>query len=41
MEGRGGECSCDPKLASERGQAARVLLRLFDRVAAMKTLLAG
>ena len=31
----------DPQLTSARGQAARVLLRLFDRVAAMKTLLAG
>jgi len=31
----------DPGLTSERGKAARVLLRLFDRAAAMKTLLAG
>jgi ATP-dependent DNA helicase RecG len=31
----------DPKLASERGKAVRVLLRLFDRMSAMRTLLAG
>ena len=31
----------DPKLETERGRAARVLLRLFDRAAAMRTLLAG
>ena len=31
----------DPKLATERGRAARVLLRLFERHAAMKTLAAG
>ena len=31
----------DPKLASERGQAVRVLLRLFDRMAAMRSLLSG
>ena len=31
----------DPGLTTERGKAARVLLRLFDRVAAMRTLLAG
>lgn len=31
----------DPALSGERGRAARVLLRLFDRAAAMKTLLAG
>ncbi len=31
----------DPKLNSERGQAVRLLLRLFERHAAMKTLAAG
>jgi ATP-dependent DNA helicase RecG len=31
----------DPKLASERGRSVRLLLRLFDRTAAMKTLAAG
>jgi len=31
----------DPKLTGERGAAARVLLRLFERTAAMKTLAAG
>jgi ATP-dependent DNA helicase RecG len=31
----------DPKLTSERGQAVRVLLRLFEQIAAMKTLVAG
>ena len=31
----------DPDLKSERGQAARLLLRLFDRGAAMETLAAG
>ena len=31
----------DPKLASERGQAVRVLLRLFERTAAMRTLASG
>jgi ATP-dependent DNA helicase RecG len=31
----------DPKLESERGKAVRVLLRLFERTAAMKTLAAG
>jgi ATP-dependent DNA helicase RecG len=33
--------SRDPKLESPRGQAVRVLLRLFERTAAMKTLAAG
>ncbi len=33
--------SRDPKLQTERGQAIRVLLRLFERTAAMKTLAAG
>jgi ATP-dependent DNA helicase RecG len=33
--------SRDPKLESERGQAVRVLLRLFERTVAMRTLLAG
>ncbi len=33
--------SRDPKLESERGQAVRVLLRLFERTAAMRTLAAG
>ena len=33
--------SRDPGLQSERGQAIRVLLRLFERTAAMKTLAAG
>ena len=33
--------SRDPGLASERGLAVRVLLRLFERNAAMKTLAAG
>ncbi|HUB10958.1 MAG TPA: ATP-dependent DNA helicase RecG [Acetobacteraceae bacterium] len=31
----------DPKLESERGRAMRVLLRLFERTVAMRTLLAG
>jgi ATP-dependent DNA helicase RecG len=31
----------DPKLESDRGKAVRVLLRLFERTAAMKTLAAG
>jgi ATP-dependent DNA helicase RecG len=31
----------DPKLDSERGRAVRVLLRLFERTVAMRTLLAG
>ena len=31
----------DPKLESERGRAVRVLLRLFERTVAMRTLLAG
>ena len=31
----------DPKLVSERGRAVRVLLRLFERTAAMRTLAAG
>lgn len=31
----------DPGLKGERGQAVRVLLRLFERTAAMKTLLSG
>ena len=31
----------DPQLAGERGRAARLLLRLFDQAAAMRTLLAG
>ncbi|HET9020092.1 MAG TPA: ATP-dependent DNA helicase RecG [Acetobacteraceae bacterium] len=31
----------DPRLESERGQAVRVLLRLFERRAAMRTLQAG
>ena len=31
----------DPDLTSERGQAARLLLRLFDRRAALETLAAG
>ena len=31
----------DPKLAGERGRAVRVLLRLFERTAAMRTLQAG
>ncbi len=33
--------SRDPKLESERGGAVRVLLRLFERTAAMRTLAAG
>ncbi|MDR3536300.1 MAG: ATP-dependent DNA helicase RecG [Acetobacteraceae bacterium] len=33
--------SRDPKLTSERGKAVRMLLRLFERTAAMKTLAAG
>ncbi|MGE0224327.1 MAG: ATP-dependent DNA helicase RecG [Acetobacteraceae bacterium] len=33
--------SRDPGLTSERGQAVRLLLRLFERTAAMKTLVAG
>jgi ATP-dependent DNA helicase RecG len=31
----------DPRLVSDRGRAVRLLLRLFDRQAAMRTLLAG
>ena len=31
----------DPKLETERGKAVRVLLRLFERTAAMRTLAAG
>ena len=31
----------DPKLTSERGRAIRVLLRLFERASAMRTLAAG
>ncbi len=31
----------DPKLESERGRAVRVLLRLFERTAAMRTLASG
>jgi ATP-dependent DNA helicase RecG len=31
----------DPQLTSERGRAVRVLLRLFERTVAMRTLLAG
>ena len=31
----------DPKLVSERGRAVRVLLRLFEKAAAMRTLAAG
>ena len=31
----------DPKLTSDRGRAVRVLLRLFERAAAMRTLAAG
>ncbi len=31
----------DPKLTSERGRAIRVLLRVFERAAAMRTLHAG
>jgi ATP-dependent DNA helicase RecG len=31
----------DPKLESERGRAVRVLLRLFEKAAAMRTLAAG
>jgi ATP-dependent DNA helicase RecG len=31
----------DPKLASERGRAVRVLLRLFEKAVAMRTLAAG
>ncbi len=33
--------SRDPQLASERGKAVRLLLRLFERTAAMKTLASG
>lgn len=33
--------SRDPKLTSDRGKAVRVLLRLFERTAAMKTLISG
>jgi ATP-dependent DNA helicase RecG len=33
--------SRDPKLTSERGKAVRLLLRLFERTAAMRTLAAG
>ena len=33
--------SRDPKLTSERGKAVRILLRLFERTAAMKTLASG
>src|SRR5262249_40111361 len=31
----------DPQLSSERGRAVRILLRLFERTVAMRTLLAG
>ena len=31
----------DPKLVSERGRAVRVLLRVFEKRAAMGTLAAG
>jgi ATP-dependent DNA helicase RecG len=31
----------DPKLASQRGRAVRILLRLFEKAAAMRTLAAG
>jgi ATP-dependent DNA helicase RecG len=31
----------DPQLVSDRGKAVRMLLRLFERTAAMRTLLAG
>jgi ATP-dependent DNA helicase RecG len=31
----------DPKLTSERGRAVRMLLRLFERTVAMRTLAAG
>ena len=31
----------DPKLTSERGRAVRVLLRLFEKAVAMRTLAAG
>jgi ATP-dependent DNA helicase RecG len=31
----------DPNLTSERGRAVRVLLRLFEKVVAMRTLAAG
>jgi ATP-dependent DNA helicase RecG len=31
----------DPKLTTERGQAVRVLLRLFERTEAMRTLVSG
>jgi ATP-dependent DNA helicase RecG len=31
----------DPKLTSERGRAVRMLLRLFEKAAAMRTLAAG
>jgi ATP-dependent DNA helicase RecG len=31
----------DPKLETDRGRAVRVLLRLFERTVAMRTLLAG
>ena len=31
----------DPKLEGERGRAVRVLLRLFERTLAMKTLVSG
>jgi ATP-dependent DNA helicase RecG len=33
--------SRDPKLETVRGQAVRVLLKLFERSAAMRTLAAG
>ena len=33
--------SRDPTLETKRGKAVRVLLRLFERTAAMKTLAAG
>jgi ATP-dependent DNA helicase RecG len=31
----------DPKLTSERGRAVRLLLRIFEKAAAMRTLAAG
>ena len=31
----------DPKLTSDRGRAVRILLRLFEKAAAMRTLAAG
>jgi ATP-dependent DNA helicase RecG len=33
--------SRDPRLETPRGQAVRLLLRLFERSAAMRTLAAG